>query len=257
MEKLRINQEEKEVMAKEILKQLEKCNRLSDFKLDFKNVEKVIKPEHKPIVQMTPEIYTKMYSLVHASPVEISWHGLVSRDKENDIYTIYDIVMFPQINGPTSTATDEKDFSDWMTSLIMDPEFPIQDLRMHGHSHVNMQVFSSGIDDAYQKELIAKVEDDDYYLFLVLNKKQEICVLLYDFSKQILFNTNDVEVRVVADDESNILEWTKENIEKYCKKEVVTIKQYGKKGKSKAQQVVMDELEDEYTYNYGYGYGRW
>lgn len=255
MEKLRINKEEKELMAKEILKQLESCNRLSDFKLDLKEVKNVMKPEHKPIIQMSAEVYTKMYTLVHESPIEISWHGLVNRDKENDIYTIYDILMFPQINGPTTTATEDEEFAEWMTELIMDPEFPINDLRMHGHSHVNMQVFSSGVDDAYQKELIAKVENDDYYLFLVLNKKQEMCVLLYDFNRQILFHTEDVEVRVVSENCDNILEWARENIKEYCKKEVAPVYKYGGRGKKgKPQQVVLDELDD---YEGNYYYGRW
>ena len=51
------------------------------------------------------------------------------------------------------------------------------------------------------------------------------------------------------------LEWAKENIKEYCKKEVAPVYKYGGRGKKgKPQQVVLDELDD---YEGNYYYGRW
>ena len=82
-----------------------------------------------------------------------------------------------------------------------------------------------------------------------------MCVLLYDFNRQILFHTEDVEVRVFSENCDNILEWAKENIKEYCKKEVAPVYKYGGRGKKeKPQQVVLDEIDD---YEGNYYYGRW
>ena len=96
------------------------------------------------------------------------------------------------------------------------PEFPIENLRGHGHSHVNMNVYSSGIDDAYQEDLVTKVEDGDYYLFFVLNKRMEMFALLYDFNQQILFETKDMDIKITTG-YLDIKEWCKEQISMYCK----------------------------------------
>ncbi len=136
---------------------------------------------------------------------------MVTRDVEKQEYYIYDILVFPQINSPTSTTTDEKTFAEWQTNLILDMNFPIENLRMHGHSHVNMNVFSSGIDDKYQEDILAKVDNGDYYIFLIMNKKMEICIFIYDFVQQIMFDKNDIEFEIVGENDC-IRDWARKQL---------------------------------------------
>lgn len=222
-ERLKFKSEEIESVLETVLKKLKECKNISTFSITAKDLFGDKKDEFKNLVKPTilipADIYCKMFALVEQSPVEISWHGLIHRDIENQIYEIYDILVFPQINSATSTTTDEDDFADWMSELIMDPKFPIQDLRFHGHSHVNMNVFSSGVDDAYQEDILTKVEDGDYYLFLVLNKRHEICALLYDCAQQILFTTHDLDIRVTDPNRKDIFKWAKEQISEFCEEE--------------------------------------
>lgn len=223
MKKLRLKDEEWKDLLNDISEKFNKdCKRnISEFdytKTDVTAFLKKITDEkiNKPIIKITTEAYVKMYELVKQSSVEIQWHGMVQKYPD-DTYLIYDILVFPQSNTATSTNTDQNEFAEWQMKLIMDENFPIQQMRMHGHSHVNMNVYSSAIDDGYQTDLITKVEDGDYYIFLVLNKKMEMYALLYDFDKQIIFENNDIEVEIMDQAGGNIKEWCAKQIKDNCK----------------------------------------
>lgn len=229
MKKLKISQEEQNNFLSEISKRLAKSFKakgidslsIEDLKADLKKFPENIK---QPKIYITASAYVKMLEYVRQSPVEISWHGLVHRDIEKNIYVVYDAIIFPQINSATTTTADEEGFAKWQMDLITDMNFPIEDLRMHGHSHVNMNVFSSGVDDQYQEDLLHKVEDGDYYLFMIFNKKQDICVLLYDYVQNILFETADVFLDVIADDGKEIATQVAYEIQENCKKAPELIK---------------------------------
>ena len=227
MKRLRANDQEKTSFINKIIQKFtEEKTSIEDFSIDDikKEFSKIPDNIVKPIVQVTSDAYIKMLELVNQSPVECSWHGLVARDEENDIYTVYDVMVFPQINSATTTTTDEDEFAEWQTNLIMDPTFPIEDLRLHGHSHVNMNVFSSGVDDKYQKDLITKVEDGDYYIFFIMNKKMDICIFLYDFKQQIMFEKKDITFEIVTLEGSCARKWAEEELKEKATNGIISTK---------------------------------
>lgn len=219
MEKLRMSKEEKALILEAIKNYLNKIDKYSDIKISGTDLKELFKKEdvQKPTLIIPADIYTKMFMYVDMSKVEIGWHGLVHRDKEKGIYTIYDILMFPQENTATHTTSEDQEYVEWMTNNILDPTFPIKDLRMHGHSHVNMNVFSSATDDAFQKNMISKVENGDYYIFLILNKHRDICALIYDFNQQILFKNNDIDLIIPDANGIDIVAECKSEFKKNCK----------------------------------------
>lgn len=230
MKKLRPTAEEKERLLLRITDKLNFYNRgsiesftIDDLKDEFKNIPKEVK---KPSLYINAEAYMKMLELVNQSATECAWHGLVKRNIKENKYYIYDILVYPQINSATSTTTDEDAFAKWQTDLILDPNFPIEDLRMHGHSHVNMNVFSSGIDDKYQEDLLTKVDNDDYYIFLIMNKKMEICIFIYDFVQQIMFDKYDIKYEIVGTDEG-IRGWARTQLKENAKTAVIPSKSKG------------------------------
>lgn len=218
MKKLRVTAEEKTRLVEDFMERLAWYNKgsIEDFDIDDlkKKYSKIPDNVNKPTLMISADAYIKMLELVNQSSVECSWHGLVQRFEENNSYLVYDVIVFPQINSATTTTTDEKEFAEWQTNLILDPKFPIEDLRLHGHSHVNMNVFSSGVDDKYQQDLITKVDDGDYYIFLIMNKKMEICIFIYDFEQQIMFDKDDINFQIVS--EIDIRAWAKEQLDKYA-----------------------------------------
>ena len=225
MKKLRLTLDEQELMIRSIIDKFnEDCHKnITTFEYTQKDVKDFLEgltktTVKKPTLLIDETAYTKMYELVKQSPIELQWHMMVKRDLENNTYTIYDILLFPQTNSGTSTTTDQDEFAKWQSNLIQDMDFPLEELRGHGHSHVNMNVYSSGIDDAYQMDLITKVKDGDYYVFLVLNKRMEMYALIYDFHQQIIFDTDDIDIQIISHDGENIKSWCSEQIKKYCKK---------------------------------------
>ena len=222
MKKLKLTEAEKNKFLTAIAEKLSKSFKTQGIeKLSIEDLKKEMLtiPENAklPKIYVTAAAYVKMLELVRQSPIEISWHGLVKRDVETNTYLIYDILIFPQINSATTTTADEEGFAKWQTELIKDMNFPIEDLRLHGHSHVNMNVFSSGVDDQYQEDILHKVEDGDYYIFLIFNKKSEICALLYDYNQNILFESKDIYFDVLGDGNEELRTWASYAIQENCK----------------------------------------
>ena len=246
MRRLKLSQKEKHDFLTSIAQILDQNLKAKGIdKISVNDLEKALQtvPEDvkKPEIYITASAYVKMLELVRQSPIEISWHGLVKRDLETNKYLIYDVLIFPQINSATSTTADEEGFAKWQMNLIMDTDFPIEDLRMHGHSHVNMNVFSSGVDDQYQEDLLHKVEDNDYYIFLIFNKKSEICALLYDYHQHVLFETKDIFLDVIGNNNEKLSTWAAYAIKENCK-EAQNVWQRQKKNKAK------DPYWDEFPY---------
>ena len=130
-------------------------------------------------------------------------------------------------------------------------ESKFDDMRMHGHSHVNMSVFSSAIDDEYQRNLITNIKDGDYYIFLILNKRHDICALLYDYDKQILFETKDLNIRIISDKNESISGWAAKQIKENCKKPKVTYpRRTYPNSVYRIPQGIQESWEDPY-YDYG------
>ena len=221
MERLRLTHKEKVDIIEAFKEEVEKADKLSTINFDPKGYIGKIdeKTVIKPTLIIKPEIMYKMQALVDESSVEISWHGFVKRDKEKNIYFLYDIALFPQINSASTTTTDQDKYAEWISQYITDTESNFEDMRLHGHSHVNMGVFSSGTDNAYQEDLITHTEDGDYYIFLILNKKREMCVLIYDFEQQILFKNHEVIVKIMDKDTVDAYTWAKQMIKEYCTEE--------------------------------------
>ena len=246
MEILSFTKKEKQKIIRELIQQVNNCKRPSELKLDVTTEHKKIKNIKKPTLIIDPIAYLKMFALVEKSDVEISWHGLVKRSKDKNTYYLYDIIIFPQINTATTTDTDETEYVEWITKMMESENF--EDMRMHGHSHVNMAVFSSGIDDNYQNDLIKNIKPGDYYIFLILNKKHDIKPLIFDYNKNVMFEGKEVEI-IIGNDKTNITNWATKAIKENCK-----TKEFKYSTQAYDYPTIYDDLEDPY-YNYYYGTG--
>lgn len=250
MEYLRLRKNNISEILKDIKEKLEKTKQVSKLKIDINDYLPKQKEIEKPKIYFNNDVYDKMFSLVMQSDVEISWHMLVRR--EGNTYFVYDIILFPQINGATSTTTDQDEYAKWLIELMGNKDIVFEDIRAHGHSHVNMDVYSSVVDDKYQEDLLNTVNDGDYYIFFILNKKREICILLYDYKNNILFKTKDIDVIVTDSNGNDIKEWADEQISENCKKPGYTGRQCFRSNtqpkyiapETKDSQLALDEMED-------------
>ena len=170
--------------------------KLSDGKFEFRKTFGTV--QRKARLNFTYTAWQKMQALISEFDKEVAWHGVAyrSEDPEKDEYTITDILVYPQeVTGATVT-TDQIKYQTW----LMDHEDDIfNNIRMQGHSHVNMAVSPSGVDTSLYDRILNQLDDTMFYIFLIWNKRNEKTVKIYDLAKNILFETGDVDVFILGE----------------------------------------------------------
>lgn len=135
--------------------------------------------------------WNKMKSLIKSFSTEVAWHGIAERlgDESNDEYIIRDIFVYPQVVTGAHVDTDQAEYENWLEAL---PDEQFNRLRMQGHSHVNMSVTPSGVDAQNQGNILNTLRDDDFYIFMIWNKKGDSHIEIYDYKKNVLFEEKDI-----------------------------------------------------------------
>lgn len=170
--------------------------KIADGKISFTKTFNYI--NRKAVVYFTELAWTKMQTLIREFDKEVAWHGVASRgeDESKDEYYITDILVYPQeVTGVTVNTNQEK-YEMW---LMAQEDDIFNNIRMQGHSHVNMGTSPSSVDITHQEKILTQLEDDMFYIFMIWNKRGEKTIKIYDLAKNVLFDGNDVSVEVKND----------------------------------------------------------
>lgn len=166
-----------------------------------------IEDDMKAILQFTPVAYSKMLMLVMQFSTEIGWRGVVHRDPEDTRkFIVTDILVPPQIVTGSHVDTDENEHSEWMMSFDDDV---FNHIRMQGHSHVNFSTSPSAVDQRQYMDTLAYLGDEDFYVFLIYNKRMERTISIYDMKNNICYD-NDEIVMCIGEDGVNLKEFLDE-----------------------------------------------
>lgn len=153
------------------------------------------KVEAKTTLTFTGAAWMKMQYLVFRTNTnEVGWHMVCKR--EDDGYRVEDILIYPQTVAGATVNTDQKEYEEWLNGL---PDEVFNNLRGHGHSHVRMGVNPSGVDLQHQDGILEQLTDDMFYMFCIFNQLGDTNIRIFDFKKNVLFETADVEVLVEED----------------------------------------------------------
>lgn len=145
-------------------------------------------------VTFTPAAYAKMVSLLQNFSSEVAWHGVTYRDEADESnFIVTDILVYPQVVSGATVETDQAEYTKWLYELE-DEEF--NNLRMQGHSHVNMAVTPSSVDLAHQEKILAQADDDMFYIFMIWNKSLASNIKIFDLANNILYENEDIDVFV-------------------------------------------------------------
>lgn len=174
----------------------EACKSISESTSSISLKIEPITVKEKPLVYFTPMAFSKMLLLVKENGKEVGWHGTAERYGEND-YIVTDIVVYPQVVTSANIDTDDKEFDNWLWEL---PAETVNHLRFHGHSHVNMGVSPSGTDLKHREDLITQLGDDDFYIFMIINKNHLTSFEIYDSRKNTIYETDEIEYDVLFED---------------------------------------------------------
>ena len=191
-----------------------------ELKLDVEDIlNEYIEAQHieEPTVYITPNAYIKMRMLVDKSDKEVGWYGIVNEMPGlNNVYIIEDIVVYPQkVTGATVEQDDDKMF-EFEMSLTTEQ---VNHKRFHGHSHVNMGVTPSGVDEQFYQDLLTQVTD--YFIICITNKKNDYTVRFYDVENNILYT--DLELKVLLDDGTDTNNWFTLVKDQVANKSIVTV----------------------------------
>lgn len=236
-----------------------KCYGNVDIKRSFKS------DNRSAILYFTPLAWIKMIALVSRFETEVQWHGMARRISENE-FEIYDIIVHPhEVSGTTVTSEYETSI-EWRDSLDDDT---FNSIRFHGHSHVNMSVSPSAVDNKYRRDLVTQfpipIDDDDvFYIFLIINKKHEWSAEIYDLTNNALYGTDEIRISVeMVDIDSFIAEAKKTAVARtdyrmYAQKKNSSVTQSHKSAKKNTKNNSncrgRDSLEGYYEAVYGTGW---
>ena len=162
--------------------------KMSDGSLNYSKSFKY--KDKSAVVWLTQEAYRKILALVLGFNSEVGWHGIASRSGDNE-FTIEDIIVYPQEVTGSTVNTDQELYTDWLYSL--DDE-TFNKVRMQGHSHVNMGVSPSGVDNTHRQQIIEQLDSGMFYIFMIWNKSLSIHTLIYDMQHNVLYEDKDVEI---------------------------------------------------------------
>lgn len=206
MEKIqRTNSDLKSIIDK-FIKTLHENKEISSFKVETpepKNKDKIK-------VGITAEAYTKMKMLVANTKEECAWRGYVSHPTKN-LYLIKDIYVYPQKYRGLHVESDDTKYPMWCAKLAHEQPDVYNHLRFQGHSHVNASVTPSGTDMDYYKEIINEIGDNDFYIFMILNKSGDMWINVFDKKKNIRYEKTDIYT-YIYNASVDLCEWTEKQI---------------------------------------------
>lgn len=153
----------------------------------------------KATVWFTQDSWAKMIALIHSvGEKEVGWHGIVQRAEEAEgyNYVVTDLLVYPQTVSGATVDTDQEKYQNW---LNRQSDEVFNHIRGHFHSHVNMPCNPSSTDDQHVQDLVKQIPADDFYVFMIWNKKMEFTARIYDLRANLFFETTDVDVKTIGD----------------------------------------------------------
>lgn len=188
---IRLTQEEIEQIKLEFDQALNSA--ISDGKINFQKTLGIV--QRKAELQFTELAWLKMQSLIRECDKEVGWHGIAKRVEDaKDTYIIEDILVYPQeVSGCTVTPDQEK-YQMW---LMMHDDEVFNNIRMQGHSHVNMATSPSGVDTTFYESILSQLDETMFYIFMIWNKRSDKYIRIYDMAENVVFDTNDVTIRIL------------------------------------------------------------
>lgn len=152
----------------------------------------------KMIKGFMPKLYInkiaidKMLEYIDQSNLEIGWLG--SAERVNDAYQITDVFLFKQEVHATTTEITTEGLSEFAMEL-MQQENGVEiwnNMRVWGHSHVNMSTSPSSQDDK-QMDLFLE-NSNDFFIRIIANKKEEFRIDIWDFAVGVIYESVPYDV---------------------------------------------------------------
>lgn len=193
MRRIILTPDEREKLLKEMDENLRQNRTNGTFTVTYKAKDEDLE---EPIsLNFMPEAWIKTFTLVTQFTTECAWHGLVTANDERTSFTVYDILVYPQVVTNATVNVDEEEYEKWHQNLN---DIDYNNLRMQAHSHVKMGVSPSGTDKSTYEGLQQTISEDSYYIFMIFNKDGDIWTNIYDLKHNAIYDKSDIEITVAG-----------------------------------------------------------
>ena len=204
MKHIKINEEVKENIIENFKKYLD-TTKFTGANINYtaalnNTIDKTQFPKAK--LYISAIAYLKMMLYVRDTSTEIAWHGTVKKHGKN-IFQITDVMLYPQTVTGTTVTTEQDKYNEWIQNLDDDTH---NSMRFQGHSHVNMATTPSGTDITFYNDILQVLPNNDYYIFMIMNKQGSMTLLIYDLAENIIYENEDIEYSIVNDTQTQPLE---------------------------------------------------
>ena len=199
MKPILITEEQKQKALKDFQIYLSKLTKCPDGKINYNaqfTTSKPISNAEKATIIFSKDAYLKIMLYVRDTATEIAWHGRVERINRHQFY-IKDVFLYPQIVSGATVDTDQEAYNKWIEELDDDT---FNNMRLQGHSHVNFGVSPSGTDRDYYRKMLEVLPNNDYYIFMIINKSGNEFYEIYDLAENTIYETNDINIEIKQDD---------------------------------------------------------
>lgn len=216
MRPIKITEQSKESLLEQFKQYLNNA-KLSDNTVKFSVKLTDILNANTPKAQLhiSAHAYAKMMMYVRDTTTEIAWHGTVIRSDNN--YLITNVFLYPQKLSAATVTTDQEQYNKWLEGLDDDT---YNALRFQGHSHVNFGATPSGTDLNFYDTILQVLPKNDYYIFMILNKRGDMTFLIYDLAQNLIYENNDIELHI-GDETENLVHTIDLEKEIYCEKPTI------------------------------------
>lgn len=163
-----------------------------------------------------PEARQKMELYCDLSDGEIGWLAFVEKyDKQG--FLITDCVLLKQEVHATTTEIDPTALLEFWNNTPVEKQSQI---KMWGHSHVNMSPSPSGQDDSQMDYF---KDGNPWFIRLITNKKREYHIDIYDYENGLKIHMDQADLKTFNPAESELRKSIEEEIKaKVSKKEYKT-----------------------------------
>ncbi|MDD4409368.1 MAG: hypothetical protein PHW52_01805 [Candidatus Pacebacteria bacterium] len=166
----------------------------------------MIRKEEKiilPVVRISFEAMQRLCMYIRYCQEEVSGLGRVSMVGNN--FVIHDVYLLEQKVSATNTVLSPKDLSNFLVKMVTDGDDP-EGIKLWWHSHVDMPVFWSNID-----EHTAGSFRNKWMLSLVGNKAEEFRIRL-DIFDPFRLTIDGLELKIDFSDDLIMTEDVKKEI---------------------------------------------
>ena len=173
---------------------------------------KLLSNGDKPRINIETIAKDKMFAMAkECKHKECAAMGIVEHQKNSNVYTIVDFILYPQLVTSVTVTNDDDAYIKWLMNL--DPDVA-NNLRCQIHSHVSMAVTPSSVDWKTWDELYKATPE--FLITIIVNNKEDFNVFLFSREDNILYEKSDLDIRF-TNNGVDMIDWYKKAEADYIK----------------------------------------